>query len=88
METIQVNSIVRHKTHKNDLCGVVRAIHSNHKGKKGPFAIMQWTFYYFGCEEDPNYPETKFIAIPVCDLEITDPINVNDVDLKVLEDIK
>ena len=81
---IKVNSIVRHKIHKNDLCGVVRSIHSNHKGKKGPLAIMQWTCYYFGCEEDPDYPDTRFIAIPVSDLEITDPENVNDIDLEVL----
>ena len=81
---IKVNSIVRHNIHKNDLCGVVRSIHSNHKGKKGPLAIMQWTCYYFGCEEDPDYPDTRFIAIPVSDLEITDPENVNDIDLEVL----
>ena len=85
---IQINSIVRHKIHKNNLCGVVRSIHSNHKGKKGLFAIVQWTFYYFGCEEDPNYPDTKFVAIPVNDLEITDPENVNDVDLQVLNSKK
>ena len=83
---IKVNSIVRHKIHKNDLCGVVRSIHSNQKGKKGPLAIMQWTFYYFGCEEDPEYPDTQFIAIPVSDLEITDPENVNDIDLEVLNE--
>ena len=81
---IKVNSIVRHKIHKNNLCGVVRSIHSNHKGKKGPLAIMQWTCYYFGCEEDPDYPDTRFIAIPVSDLEITYPENVNDIDLEVL----
>ena len=81
---IKVNSIVRHKIHKNNLCGGVRSIHSNHKGKKGPLAIMQWTCYYFGCEEDPDYPDTRFIAIPVSDLEITDPENVNDIDLEVL----
>ena len=81
---IKVNSIVRHKIHKNNVCGVVRSIHQNYKGKKIPHAIMQWTFYYFGCEEDPDYPDTQFIAIPVSDLEITDPENVNDIDLEVL----
>ena len=85
---IKINSIVRHKIHKNNLCGVVRSIHSNHKGKKGPYAIVQWTFYYFGCEEDPDYPDTKFIAVLVNDLEITDPENVNDVDLQVLNSKK
>ena len=45
---------------------------------------MQWTCYYFGCEEDPDYPDTQFIAVPVNDLEITDPENVNDIDLEVL----
>ena len=81
---IQINSIVRHKIHKNNVCGVVRSIHQNHRGKKGPYAIVQWTFYYFGCEEDSDYPDTQFIAIPVSDLEITDPENVNDIDLEVL----
>ena len=85
---IQINSIVRHKIHKNNLCGVVRSIHSNHRGKKGPYAIVQWTYTYFGDEEDPNYPDTKFIAILVNDLEITDPENVSDIDLEVLNNKK
>ena len=81
---IKINSIVRHKINKNNVCGVVRSFHQNHRGKKGPYAIVQWTFYYFVCEEDPDYPDTQLIAIPVSDLEITDPENVNDIDLEVL----
>ena len=80
---IKINSIVRHKIHKNNVCGVVRSIHQNHRGKKGPYALFNGLFITLDAK--------KILIIQILnscnsssDLEITDPENVNDIDLEVL----